>query len=289
MKLNDKIGIATVFYNPDILSVEHFKSLADYGYIVSIANNGIGRNEYDLIVDNKNITIVGMGINEGLAKGMNDAINLIFKNNIEIDVVIMFDQDSKPDFILPKLLYKSHCENHEALSMACIGPMLIDEKILIKNENKINKINKIDEVTTIATSGTLISRKNYEKVGPLKEDFFIDCIDHEWCFRAKGMGLKVYVDNEVKMKHNMGEDGMNWFGVYKPIYRSPLRHYYIVRNTTAMLRAQYVPMMWKVKELLKLIRRIIFYTLFSNNKANTFKNIIQAIGDGLTGKMGVKN
>jgi rhamnosyltransferase len=103
------------------------------------------------------------------------------------------------------------------------------------------------------------------------------------------MGLKVYVDNKIEMKHNMGEDGMDWFGVYKPIYRSPVRHYYIVRNTLAMFRIQYVPMRWKTQEFLKLIRRIIFYVIFSNNRVQTLKNIIQAFSDGLSGKMGVKN
>jgi len=286
MIINNKIGIATVFYNPNMLSIELFKSLADHGYIVAIANNGIGKDELNLISKHKNIIIVGMGINIGLAKGMNDAINLIFENNIEIDAITLFDQDSKPDVILPELLYKSYTENCETLNLACIGPILVDEKIFL---NKKYKLNTLNEVTTIATSGTLISRKNYIKVGPLKDDFFIDCIDHEWCFRARSMGLKVYVDNKIEMKHNMGEDGIDWFGVYKPIYRSPVRHYYIVRNTLVMLRIQYVPMRWKTQEFLKLIRRIIFYVIFSNNRVQTLKNIIQAFSDGLSGKMGVKN
>jgi len=56
-----------------------------------------------------------------------------------------------------------------------------------------------------------------------------------------------------------------------------------------MLRIQYVPMRWKTQEFLKLIRRIIFYVIFSNNRVQTLKNIIQAFSDGLSGKMGVKN
>lgn len=286
MIINNKIGIATVFYNPNILSIELFKSLADHGYVVAIANNGIGQDDLNLISQHKNITIVGTGINIGLAKGMNDAINSILENNIKIEAIALFDQDSKPDIILPELLYKSYNENYVALNLACIGPILIDEKISL---NRIHKLKTLSEVTTIATSGTLISRKNYKKVGPLKDDFFIDCIDHEWCFRAKSMGLKVYVDNKIEMKHNMGEAGIDWFGTYKPIYRSPVRHYYIVRNTLAMLRTQYVPMRWKAVEVLKLIRRIVFYIIFSDNRVKTFKNIFQAFSDGLTGKMGVKN
>jgi len=286
MIISNKIGIATVFYNPNILSIELFKSLADHGYIVAIANNGIGQDDLNLISQHKNIIIVGTGINIGLAKGMNDAINSIFESNFKIEAVTLFDQDSKPDTILPELLYKSYNEYYEKLNLACIGPILIDEKISL---NRTNKLKTLNEVITIATSGTLISRKNYKKVGPLKDDFFIDCIDHEWCFRARSMGLKVYVDNKIEMKHNMGEDGMDWFGVYKPIYRSPVRHYYIVRNTLAMFRIQYVPMRWKTQEFLKLIRRIIFYVIFSNNRVQTLKNIIQAFSDGLSGKMGVKN
>lgn len=281
-----KVAIATVFYNPDELSVRQFISFADDGYIVVIANNGI--REIDLLILSlaKGIKIVGDGINIGLAKGMNLAIREIFSKNSKVDSVVLLDQDSKPDLSMPIDLRDSYNSIDKTEMVACIGPLVKDIKSLLKYKRKLNGL---VEVATIATSGTFITRENYEKVGSLKDDLFIDCIDHEWCFRAKSLGMKIMIDRNIEMKHDMGEDGVDWFGTYKPVYKSPIRHYYIVRNTISLLMNPCVPVSWRAIEFLKLIRRIIFYSIFSNNKVLTLRYIFSAVFDGLRGRLGAKN
>ena len=182
MQYVKKIGVATVFFNPTLASVKLFISLADYGYRVAVGNNGIDEQSLELINKSKNIILVGDGLNVGLAKAMNDAIGAIFNNSTEIDSVILFDQDSKPDIDLPVQLRSSYFAGCDQELVACLGPSLRDEK-----SNKKIEMDQIryKNVLSLATSGTFITRKKFTIVGPLKEDFFIDCLDHEWCFRAK--------------------------------------------------------------------------------------------------------
>jgi rhamnosyltransferase len=280
-----KVGIATVFYNPNINSIILFKNFADSGYRTVITNNGIDDSYLELLKESKNIILVGNGKNIGLAKGMNDAVVEVFNSSLDIDSVIMFDQDSLPDIDLPIQLQSSYFEGGHPKNIACLGPRLIDMK---SNLNKVLVLDRYEEVLSLATSGTFVTRDNFKVIGHLKDDFFIDCLDHEWCFRAKNMGFRILRDNKLSMIHNMGENGLDWFGTYKPIYRSPMRHYYITRNTIAMLKKNYVPLKWKIIEFLKLIRRIIFYVIFSRRSYQSVIYIYNAIFDGLNGRMGEK-
>jgi rhamnosyltransferase len=282
-----KIGLATVFFNPDQSSIDKFISFVNYGYIVAIANNGIQDIYLEKIDKIDGLIVVGNGENIGLAKAMNMSIEAILVNHPNVDSVALFDQDSDPELNLPFELHESYFSINKTENIACLGPVLIDKKSSTKQIRK-NEIKVID-VMTIATSGTFISREKYYELGKLKDDFFIDCIDHEWCFRAKSLGMKVMLDQSLSMIHDMGEDGINWFGKYKPVYRNPIRHYYITRNTLAMLKLKYVPLLWKINESFKLIRRIVFYVIFSNKKIISINYIGHAFFDGVVGKMGKKN
>ena len=126
----------------------------------------------------------------------------------------------------------------------------------------------------------------YQAGVPMMEELFIDGIDHEWCFRAWSKGYAVRVSNRVTMLHDMGDASLNYFGRYKPVHRSPVRHYYVVRNTLYLTRLAYLPLGWRLRELLKTPRRIAAYVLFSSDRWRTVRLIAHALCDGLAGRMG---
>jgi rhamnosyltransferase len=284
MKIIGNIGIATVFYNPDREALNMFKALSDYGYVVVVANNGMDDEYLTEIKQHDKIVIVGAGVNVGLARAMNDAINKILQENINIEGFVQFDQDSKPDFNLPISLRNNFCKYSKTRNIGCIGPKIRDKKSLLKNEFTLGS--SVVNVLTIATSGTYMTREVFNRVGSLNEGLFIDCVDHEWCFRARNLGLEVLIDESIEMIHDMGEDGIDFFGTYKPIYRSPVRHYYIIRNTIYILGLNYVPLSWKITEFLKTFRRILFYIIYSIKPIHTIRNIIRGIAHGLIGRLG---
>jgi rhamnosyltransferase len=88
------------------------------------------------------------------------------------------------------------------------------------------------------------------------------------------------------MIHDMGDIGINYWGQYKPIHRSPIRHYYIIRNTLYLVRLTYVPIRWKLVELLKTFRRIMAYLVFSSDRLASVRLIFLGIFDGLCGRLG---
>lgn len=278
-----KAGIATVFYNPPDSALDVFIMLAAHGYFVVIYNNGINRKQLERLSAYPKIKIVGGGKNIGLASGLNIALKNLWQNQ-HVDGAMLLDQDSKPDALLPEKLRHSYIKLSVNTKIACIGPRIIDIKKIGTDRPDSNLI--ILRKDGIATSGTYLGKDAFFKIGSFMDELFVDCIDHEWCFRARSYGYEIFIDMSCTMLHDMGELGVNILGVYKPGYRSPVRHYYIVRNTLAMLKFVHVPLSWKILEMFKTIRRIGFYVIVSSDRKSSIKNIARGLSDGIKGHLG---
>ena len=280
-----KIGIVSVFYSPERDSLNLFRMLSSEGFPVVIYDNGMTEEQREQLKTFENLKTCGTGQNKGLAFGLNAAAEELLKEPA-VGHVIFFDQDSKPSKSLPKRLKTNLEVLRKTEKIACLAPRLSDIKKMNTGESGIKDTKKFLEVMTVATSGTIVRREELEEIGKFVDELFIDCIDHEWCFRAKKLGYSIYVDRSNSLEHNMGEFGVNIFGKYKPAYRSPVRHYYIVRNTLYMVSLEYVSLKWKVVESMKTLRRIIFYILVSVDRKKSIKYIMLAIRDGFTHTLG---
>lgn len=94
---------------------------------------------------------------------------------------------------------------------------------------------------TVITSGTIIGLDSFEAIGPFREEFFIDHVDHEYCLRAQHKGFVVARTVWPVMVHRLGLLGNRrpWlaFGAKKMVSMySPLRHYYQIRNLVVLAR-----------------------------------------------------
>jgi rhamnosyltransferase len=242
-----------------------------------VANNGIDRHLLKELQAEENVIIHGNGTNVGLAAGLNLCIKK-FIGSPTLDSIVLFDQDSEPDVELPERLYRSYTDLSGIVAVGCLGPLIND----VKSNRKAKKAKtRLIKVATLATSGTFVEKETFKLVGLMREEFFIDCLDHDWCFRARSFGFESYIDQSIVMQHNMGDSGLNFLGVYKPVHKSPIRHYYIIRNTIACIYSTYVPLHWKISEILKTARRIAFYPIVSSDRKRTLKAICYGLVDGL--------
>lgn len=120
------------------------------------------------------------------------------------------------------------------------------------------------------------------------ERLFIDQVDHEWCFRARSKDLQTLVAHDAILAHDLGVGVIHFFGKAKSIHRSPIRHYFIVRNTLHLVTLRYVPFRWKTIELLKTVRRCAAYLLYSENRWLTFRAIHQGTKAAISGNIAGK-
>lgn len=78
------------------------------------------------------------------------------------------------------------------------------------------------------TSGAVFPLDIFRKVGMFREDYVIDNVDTEFCYRCRAAGFRIKVLPDV-LQHSLGRETVV-FGRYRTFNYSPYRLYYIARN-----------------------------------------------------------
>lgn len=281
------IAAVSVFYRPqdDALDAVRLLAGADIKFIAVV--NEVTPAFAAALAAIAGVSVISNDGNIGLASALNQGIRAAMSQP-GIDNVLLLDQDSKPTLEMVKALSESMQELIRRGEVpACVAPRLVDRKAPTAEVRSVTTGGDAEFriVESVATSGTLVPRQAFERVGLMMDQLFIDSIDHEWCLRALSRGMKPVVAERAVMMHDMGEGAVNLFGRFKPLHRSPVRHYYIIRNNLLMMRLPYVPLKWKIKELFKTARRFIAYLLISNDRRTTFTSMCKAVVHGTTSRI----
>jgi rhamnosyltransferase len=141
------------------------------------------------------------------------------------------------------------------------------------------------EADFLIASGSLIPVAALDRVGPMREDLFIDYVDVEWCLRARREGLRCYGVFEATMEHRLGESRVRVFG-REATARSPLRHYYLMRNALLLYRESWVPLNWKLVDAGRLLLKFGFYSLAAPPRLQHVRMMARGLWHGLTGRAG---
>ena len=278
------LACVIVFFNPDPGAIDTVMTLARPDCPVIVVINQATPAVVADLVALPDVHVIQNPCNVGLATALNQGLGFAF-DELNVSYALALDQDSTPGTLLPRALANELLADH-AGRIACIGPMLLDRKSANVRYAYDQQADNLLLPRTIPTSGTLFTREAWRSVGPMLEPLFIDGIDHEWCFRAYDKGFRVAVSHQTTMLHDMGDAGIRVFGRFKPIHRSPIRHYFIIRNTLYLCSLGYVPMGWKMSELLKSVRRFAVYLLVSTDRTRSLRLMCRAIGDGIRGRLG---
>lgn len=277
------ISAVIVLYRPDPDTIAFVKSYASVDTPVVAVWNEFPEHGIDPFRDDEAVTLYANPSNIGLATALNIGIERAFARGA--DRVLLLDQDSRPTRSMAESLSAAFDgASADGVVVGLIGPTLRDRKA----GGVVNPLGDSDcayqIVAGLSTSGSLIDRTAFEAVGRMWDALFIDGIDHEWCYRAQGIGFSIVQSRTVEMDHDMGDAGINFFGRYKPIHRSYFRHYYIVRNTFWLAGLSHVPKLFAGFEIAKLVYRMPTYFLVSSSKMRTINSIIRGLRDGLFAK-----
>lgn len=288
-----KIFAVVVTYNPSILKLKEFiSSLHNVNDLsVVIVDNGSKNDDEILALQDSKTFVLLQNENKGIAFAQN--IGIIFSESKAAEYIVFFDQDSTIDnnFIdnLISDYYKILNDNEK---VAAIGPRFLDEKsgfyFPALKLNNIGLIDKIDienikepiEVSVLISSGTLVSLKVLNDIGLMKEEFFIDFVDTEWCFRAIAKGYKLFISQRAVMKHSIGDDTIQLLNFKIPVH-SGFRRYFRIRNLFFMWKMPYIPKILTFKLMVSNFFHQILLMLLKNNKKDYVKYYFKAVKDGL--------
>jgi rhamnosyltransferase len=146
------------------------------------------------------------------------------------------------------------------------------------------------EVESVITSGSLIPLAVHAVVGAFRDEFFIDYVDSEYCFRARAQGYRVLRTTQSLMSHTIGAPTRHdLLGRLKwTTNHSPDRRYYIARNDTVMLREYggYALGSWALKSLGRRLRTCKRIVLYEHSNARKIAAVAAGWWDGVRGRMG---
>lgn len=283
-----------VTYNPCIdklIKVFLALLMQDDLYIVVVDNSSSNIDELKSLRDiDKRIKIIEMNNNSGIAKAQNIGINAAI--SIQSEYVIFFDQDSCVDGSFIADLYADFRKIiDKGLKVAAIGPRFIDEKehfyfpALRLNKNNlmdkfsVENITEPVEVSFLISSGTLVDVQALHDIGSMREEFFIDFVDTEWCFRAIDKGYKLYISEKAIMTHSIGDDTIRIWHFKIPVH-SGFRRYYRIRNLFFMWKLPYIPKELVIKLMISnFFHQILLFTL-KDKKIDYIRYYWKAVKDG---------
>lgn len=231
------------------------------------------RGHIDVIANPKNLG-VGIGLNQGLRRARERGF----------DWAMTLDQDSSPLSNLVAAGARAFDAHPHPERLAAIGATVVGVA-----DQTAAAAGAYRRMHAVITSGTLHSIRSWERLGGFREDYFIDCVDTEFCLRARALGLEVVQATEPALAHSIGSPSRKWaLGRWMiPSNHTPLRRYYMTRNHISIWRlyarsdSRFV-----VTDMRQSIREWIGIAFAEKDRPAKAAAILAGFRDGLLGRFG---
>ncbi len=296
-----------VTYRPDAVRLlELVESLAEQvNRVLIVDNSGFEDPSVEKLVLNHRafgdaLSVVRLRQNCGIGSAIN--VGLEAARAAGFDYVLLSDQDSLPSSgMVDELLRTDTALRKEGLPVGLVSPEYVDEVTGHAFGFQVQRPGRFFysvapprsgepwiEILSAITSGSLIRLDVFDVVGEMREDYFIDYVDTEWCHRAIHFGYKLFGTSRAVLSQRLGEDQFPvWYLKWRPYNGySPQRLYYRFRNFIAILKADFVPGRWKLRALWYWLGNLYAYVLFSPRRLVNIRYIAWGLWDGLRGHMG---
>ena len=220
--------------------------------------------------------------NRGLAAAMNAGLLQVRAQGYRY--ALLFDQDSQigADFCAT-MRQAWHRAGSLGQRVAAVGPRLIDPdngrktpfrcfRLMYRSDAPVAPA--LFETDFLISSGTMLSIAALSDIGLMKESYFIDNIDLEWCFRARSRGYALCGTDLAQLYHRIGESSSNPLvksGVM--VSHSPLRAYYSTRNRLHLRRQSYVPLDWKIRDAVRFVMKSAWLLMFDARRREYLDNL----------------
>ncbi|MBS0857097.1 MULTISPECIES: hypothetical protein [unclassified Tatumella] len=267
-----------VLYNPDAAVIDNIKTYidsVDFLFIYDNSEDPSFRQLVDVSLPVGKVKYIFLNGNKGIAFPINCAIQDCLNNKVEC--LLTMDQDSS--FVDVESMKSYIINDPEFYSVGIYSPFHNTGTRDIPSQD-------VSLVKSVMTSGNFINVKLINSIGNLREDFFIDCIDHELCAQVINHGLLIKQVNFCVLHHGLGSSIKKFLG-YEITNHSPLRRYYITRNSLYLIEAF---MFKKTRFSLGYLKSFVMNTLvslaFEPDKTKKIKYITKGVIHYLTRKSG---
>ena len=276
-------------YRPDCVGLnEKIRDLAAAFKVVVVSNadSADAKRDFEQLVDNDLCFKVSLGENRGIGAAQNIGIEHALSQGAQY--VLLLDDDSEIRNSDIAALQNRYCQLTSAgMKVGAVATAVLDADSLKNIVHRLDPDQPYTMIRDLMSSGTLISTEILRIVGPMREDLFIDCVDYEWGWRCLRRGFVLVVDNEVKIRHRLGQSSVKGpLGVSVRV-PAPIRHYYQFRNVIALiLYGASAPLAWRLRNGLALLLKLPIYLATLDARSVRANYIFAGIRDGFKNKMG---
>ena len=227
-----KVAAIIVSYNPDSNLFDSINLLLNQVEKVIIVDNGSKEKyvKYIKSINEDKIEIILNKENLGIATALNIGVRKALENGYEW--ILTMDQDSKasPDMVKKMFNVYNSINREERKDILSIFPNFVDERIQSIEEN--SNMNSYEYVDADITTGNLLRKEVFEKVGFFDDSLFIDLVDTDFCMRLNEKGIKMIKIRDAVLYHSLGESKTikGILGSFNTSNHSALRRYYMTRN-----------------------------------------------------------
>lgn len=270
-----RLAVGVVLFNPSIQNLRNINNYAGNVEMVYIYDNSeySSLEKIEQILEEKDYVYFFNKSNDGISKSFNTIFDEAEKDNAEM--VILLDQDTIVPLNFIENVQRGIQDNPNN-DFYCANVCF--EKEFMVTENT--------DIDFCITSGSIISITYFKQLDGYDENYFIDGIDRDFCFKVRISNGKILCLKEAMIYQVLGDGKKNPFGIYE---HSGIRNYYIYRNRLYFLNKykEHLNIIsiirWKYLSILKQRLSILF---FEKNKLEKFHFLRNAKKDFKIGNMG---
>lgn len=238
---------------------------------------------------------IALGKNRGIGMAQNIGIRKALELNA--DWVLTSDQDTVyPENYVEEILEVYKKLSSQTPKIAALGPVFKDENHFGKIHDMVNfgrfglkKIDKTNFPTSVShfiASGMMIPKASFQHIGFMNEDFFMDWVDTEWCWRAKKIGYELIQIPTLIVSHQLGISTQSYLGISITTH-SQIREFYKIRNAILLLfHSSFTELSVRSYLGIFTMKNIFINFLKGFRKLIYFKIVFLSITHGLMGKPG---
>jgi rhamnosyltransferase len=273
-----------ISFNPLPVNIDGWASVSAIFTNLLIVDNG--SNEATLVGVRESCTRnraekIENAHNLGLASAFN--MGAAFARQRGYEWLLLLDQDTVLAPNALTIVQEAWNELDEPESVGILA-MSFEETLTGYSTNGVASSERASEVATVHSSGSLVPITKFNEIGPFLEPLFIDCVDHEYCLRARSRGFRVMQVTRVCGKHTFGSPTrVRLLGRELTVFHlSSFRIYYSIRNVVFVasryLRRDRKAVAALLASYLKMVCKEV---TFAEHRWTTTKSVVAGARDGV--------